>query len=157
MADKKKILFVCTGNSCRSVMGEGLLRHLLAQRGRNDVQVISAGVAALPGMPPTEETIQVMQELGVDVSGHLSQPLSLDLIDHADGVFCMEELHKRIVLDLRPEANGKVFLLKTFENPVQSSETGIPDPIGRPKEVYQLCRASIEDGVKRVLAWMERP
>jgi len=152
----KKILFVCTGNSCRSVMAEGLLRHLLQKKGRNDIQVLSAGVSTIGGMEPTPETVEVMNSMGVDVSGHISQPVTPDLIRHADIIFCMEEFHKEWILSGAPDAAPKTHLLKTFQVSQSMKDANIPDPIGRPKEVYESCLMTIRDAVDRVVLWLEK-
>lgn len=151
----KKILFVCTGNSCRSVMAEGLLKQFLEKKGRTDVQVLSAGTGSLDGIPPTPETIEAMQGQGVDVSGHVGQQITPQLVRIADVIFCMENAHRERILSVVPEAESKVHLLKVFENKATLSEPDILDPIGQPKEVYAICLSAVKDGVERVSRWLE--
>ena len=152
----KKILFVCTGNSCRSVMAQGLLRKMLKEKGRNDVQILSAGVSTLGGLGATEETIEVMQMEGVDVSGHISQPLTRDLIRSAEAIFCMEEFHRELIRARSPEARQKIHLLRLFEAEDRVLDPNIPDPIGRPKEVYESCLMTIKEAVERVAQWLQK-
>jgi protein-tyrosine-phosphatase len=152
----KKILFVCTGNSCRSVMAQGLLRKILKEQGRDDVQILSAGVSTLGGLGATEETIEVMQRESVDVSGHISQPLTRDLVRSAEAIFCMEEFHKELILARSPDAARKVHLLRPFEHADPDTDPNIPDPIGHPKQVYESCLMTIKEAVERVARWLEK-
>ena len=138
-------------------MAEGLLRHTMEQRGHPEIQIMSAGTGAMPGMGPTMETVQAMWPEGVDVSTHLSQQVTPDLIRHADAVFCMENHHKEQVLEMEADSAHKVHMLRSFENPDPTVDPEIPDPIGQPMAVYTHCAAVIKQGVKRVADWIERP
>ena len=149
MGKPKRILAVCTGNSCRSVMAKGLLKKLLAGR---DVQVASAGVSAIPGFRPTRETVEVMAKDGIDVSGHLTQRLTADMVDRADLILVMEHWHKEQILRLSSSAKPKVFLLKEFVDQTQGAEIEIPDPIAKPSEFYERCYQMIKECVEKVVA-----
>ncbi|MBI4436344.1 MAG: low molecular weight protein arginine phosphatase [Candidatus Omnitrophica bacterium] len=148
----KRLLVVCTGNSCRSVMAKGLLKKLLESR--KDVEIASAGTAAMPGFRPTQETIEIMARHGIDVSGHLSQRLTPDMVDRADLVLVMERGHQEEILKKIPRAKKKVFLLREYADTAPSSPTmdiEIPDPIAKPIEVYESCFRAIQEAIERVV------
>ena len=148
---KKNVLFVCTGNSCRSVMAEGFFKHLVT--GQEDkFQVGSAGVSALDGYPASLETVKVMKEEGIDVTGHRSRHLTSAMVRLADKIFVMEQMHKDAILDSWPEAREKVYLLTHYSgDPKQRMmEIDIPDPIRMPDNFYKNVFRVIRDCVTRV-------
>lgn len=155
MAEKNKIkniLFVCTGNSCRSVMAEALLKKYLSERGRGDIAVNSCGVAAFLGSPPTVNTIKVMEEEGADVSGYKSTPLSKDLIDKSDLILVMEKVHREEVIMQAPWAKDKIHLLRKFvEKNSSERDLSVQDPIGKPLEVYEQVRDIIKESVQELI------
>ena len=151
----KNVLFVCTGNVCRSPMAEGIFR--LATRGRGgDYHVHSAGLGAVEGQPPSAYAVQAVRELGVDISGVRSRMLTAKLVQQADYVFGMTHSHLDTVVTLFPEAAEKTFLLREFDETLDSFEKDISDPIGGSYEVYLHCRDQIEQGIVSLLGFIER-
>lgn len=138
---KKTVLFVCTGNTCRSPIAEGIFKNML--KDRDDVRVVSAGTMTFGGMPAAKESIDILQEENIDISGHCSHQLSEQLIDQADIILAMADSHKRQILSIAPDAGHKTFLLKKFDDDA-GNNSNIPDPIGMGKEVYRNCKNEIK-------------
>jgi RpiB/LacA/LacB family sugar-phosphate isomerase len=148
----KTILFVCTGNICRSPMAEGLFRHTLA--GRDDYRVLSAGIGAVDGQPPSAFAVKAMKELGIDISQQRSHMLTVEAVRQADYVFGMTHSHVDTVTLLYPQAAEKTFLLREFDETLDPFEKDISDPIGGSYEVYLNCRDQIEQGIASLLGFL---
>jgi protein-tyrosine-phosphatase len=137
---KKNVLFVCTGNSCRSVMAEGLFRKLVQDAGKEkDFLVGSAGVAAFDGYGASDETLRALRAQGIDMSGHKSRRVTAQMARTADKIYVMEEMHRRAILEEWPEAAEKTHLLTEFSNKpkVRGHEIDIPDPIRMSSDFYR--------------------
>ena len=153
MPQIKSVLFVCTGNTCRSPMAEGFLKKLLLDAKRIDVSVRSAGINALDGQAPTAETIMVMTGEGIDLSGHRSQHLAGELIKSSDLILAMEEYHKNRVIQLAPDAASKIYLLKEYGAASVAkglSNPDVADPIGRTLEDYGIRKDEIKQEIERI-------
>ena len=155
MKDIKKILVICTGNSCRSIMAEGYLITKFKEMRHDDIHVVSAGTHAANGFSPTEETIQVMKENGIDVSGYTSTMLNKVFIDNADAILVMEPMQKSRILDLSPEVNNKIYFLRGFSSEKYRRSNIIDDPIAKPIEFYRKTRDLIRDSVDGFLGQMQ--
>lgn len=137
----KRILFVCTGNTCRSPMAEHIARRLLQQMNLNkEIQVASAGLSALPGAPASVEAQDVLAKNGIDLSGHQAAQLSGELVEQADLIFTMTARQKRQLLELFPEARHKVFVLKEY------GETG--HRTGRDSRMIELLKRIEEKRIR---------
>jgi L-threonylcarbamoyladenylate synthase len=142
-------LFVCTGNTCRSAMAEGICRKYLAEKlecnvddlGKIGYKVSSAGIMDLAGAPASREAMAACEALGIDIKAHKSKVLTRQLIQESDFVFAMEQIHYNQITALCPDAQGKCMLL--------AENNDIVDPICQGQEVFNDCAALIENAVKK--------
>jgi glycine hydroxymethyltransferase len=146
----KTILFVCTGNVCRSPMAEGLMRQFL--NGRNDISVISAGMNAPVGAVASQAAVTALSEHGIDLAGFRSQQVTEQLLRRASHVFAMTADHMRLLDLYFPESSAKVRLLGEF------SRLGgdIPDPIGQGLGTYRRCRDVIKSSLAQILDFVNQ-
>lgn len=149
----KHILFVCTGNSCRSIMAEAYLRKRASEE-KLRIETRSAGTLGIEGMEPSENTQMVLAEEGIDTEGYASSTLTPELVNWADIILVMEPLHKERIVEMDPAAGAKTFLLGEFNE--NANEKGIPDPIGRPLVFYRLTFEFIKDSIEGFLKWLAK-
>jgi protein-tyrosine phosphatase len=143
-----QILFVCTGNTCRSPMAEGIFKKYMAEKIDCDVdelekmgyKVISAGIMNLEGAPASFESVSVCAAKGIDLSKHKSRLLTPEIIETSDLIYGLSREHCRRIENIDHSAVEKCNLLAVGRN--------IPDPIGQSQQVYQKCADLIEEAIK---------
>ena len=140
----RTVLFVCTGNTCRSPMAAAIARHEIETRKRpGDVPtiVLSAGVSAGHGAPMTPEAADALRAMGVEPGRHTSSPVTRELLDGADEIYAMTEPHLRALLAFAPEASDRAHLL-------DPEGVDVADPIGQGADVYRDTAAKIRDMIR---------
>jgi len=136
MSDKKyNIMFVCTGNTCRSPMAEGALKKLFEKEKPGPYKVFSCGTAGASGYPATSYAREAAKMWDIDLTGHASQQLTEALIEKSDLILAMSPEHLETVLEISPEAAEKTFLFKNFPENDPVGEA-VEDPIGQDLSKY---------------------
>lgn len=148
----KTILFVCTGNICRSPMAAAILRDRIHQLGLDpQVQVISAGVWAEDGVRASANGVAVLRLRGIDLAAHRSQPLTSALLKQANIALVMEEAHRRSIFHMAPEHLSKVYLLSEMAG----GHADVEDPYGGTVEAYAATADElttlIDKGLPKIL------
>jgi ribosomal-protein-alanine N-acetyltransferase len=133
----KKIMFICSGNTCRSPLAEGLFKKYLKENNINDIDVSSAGVGAFPGDAVSINSILVAVNRGVDISEHRARNINPEHLLTTDLFFCMSDSHKQVLL--RHCDESKIVVLN------------VPDPYGRPIENYEECAKMLESHFPLIL------
>jgi len=154
MNDKKNIIFICTGNICRSPMAEYLMKSHLPSA--STWQVSSAGLGAFDGAPPSEYGVKVMKEFGIDIRRHKSRRFDENMAKSSDLIVTMTRNQAEEIRSRHPFAAENVYVLKSF-SPLRNhqDDDDLIDPIGMSEDVYRAVRDQIDVALSGLLSFVE--
>ncbi len=147
---RRLIVFICTGNTCRSPMAAAYLRHLLIERGIKNIEVRSAGVMTINGLLASPEAVQVMAADEIGLDRHRSTPLTPELVRKADLILAMSPFHRQTAIRLCEDAKNKSYLLKEFTGS-DYKNAQITDPMGCTLEVFKKVYKEIKAACEQLV------
>lgn len=147
-----KILVVCTGNTCRSPMGEGILKHL-GKKNNLNIEVKSAGTMAFDGDLVSYNSVEALKNIGIDISDHRSRLLRRDLVDDSDIILTMTNSHKNALISKFPNAKDKTFVYNEY---AFRRAIDISDPIGGDIYRYERTRDEIYEASEEIVKILRR-
>ena len=138
-----KIMFICTGNICRSAMAHVMLKKMAKEKNK-EIDIYSCGVYARNGDTPTDEAIYVMRKYNVDITKHRATNLENSKIKEMDIILCATLNHKKMVVSMYPDLQNKIFTMKEYAG-YPSNDLDISDPWGYGIDVYTNCAKEIKE------------
>lgn len=149
-----RVLFVCTGNTCRSPMAECLFRE--ATKDRDDVEVSSAGVSAYDGGMASGEAHDLMKERGLSLEAFRSRQVTRDMVEGATHVFCLTARHAGTLLRAFPEMEGKVALVCDYLEINGQTGLDVPDPYGQGLPAYEMTLEVLDEAMPTLVAQLDK-
>lgn len=144
-----KVMFICTGNTCRSPMAQGLLEKMAKDR-EKQIEVYSCGTHAINGNTASSHAIEVMEKRGIDLTKHRATNIKDANIYNMDYIFCVTQNHKDYVLQLYPELKGKVYTIKEYLKNVDKNQD-IKDPWGYDVHTYEEVAQELENCIESMI------
>ena len=144
-----KIMFICTGNICRSAMAKALLLKMAKEQNKN-VEVYSSGIWAEEGDRPTNEAIEVMNDYGIDLRPHRATNIRNSEIEKMDVILCATINHKMNVIEMYPKLKDKIYTIKEYAG-YRNDDLNINDPWGYGINIYKKCAKELEESIEIIL------
>lgn len=135
------IVFICTGNTCRSPMAEGFFKNMGGEQ-KTGLKAQSAGIFTQDGLSSSQNAMVATKELGIDISNHKSKQITKDMLNDAKYIVCMTGAHYDKIVDMCPQVEDKVFTL---------AQTDISDPFGSDIQTYRDCAMQIKEAVQSII------
>ena len=146
-----KVMFICTGNTCRSVMAKAIFEKILAEEGIKNIEVYSSGIYAEDGDGPAMYAIETMKEINIDITGHRSINIKKSKIEEMDIILCSTLSQKLMVLQMYPNLKNNIFTIKEYANKENENEDlDIKDPWGYDLTIYRKCANELKKYLKKI-------
>ena len=147
-----KVMFVCTGNTCRSAMAKYLFEKIIKENNKENIEVYSCGIYAQTGDCATYNAIEVLKKYGIDMTSHRAININESNIKDMDLILCATISHKQIILNMYPDLIGKTYTIKEFaEDNIEGKELDINDPWGYNNDTYLRCAEEIKNSLDKII------